>query len=818
MILPGAFVAQATPVTLLSWGPADDMVTATLDSPRMTVDGSTINYDPDTVALTPTSGYGNLPIFGGVQVTGDLELTAFRVFNNHSAFGDSNDVLDLRNLDAVPSNDGRMTALFLWENEYFAANPTASVNLGLKTLSYTGGYSNNSVMQAYFVVRYHGVGGATAYMISPTSVTGNRLAGNGGTHTIDATTASWYEYVPEATDLDNIVTNGTTLIYRPNLTAVGVTGVGLLFHLSGKTTASALSCYAFTATAEVGVPKAPFRALFNNDTGNVSLFEMPDGGGTVPEDTFDDDKLELSIDEAVDEGVDAYMLSPGYTHVPLWQSTLVDPSDHIAWWKYAHPRPDVNGEDTDLSPIGFYMEDGGDVIAALVAHCQTLGVASFVSVRLNDHHYTEDVDARPGLWNIKNGGSIANDLWRYTHPEYRIARHALSTRPEYQYYPDPNNGYAPSKADAWTSLERSQELNLARRASVLNWGIPAVVDRMFAFVEEIVTDYPGLDGIELDFLRLDVLFRDEVTTLERTAIILDFIGAVRELLDDTGRPLQKRYWLSARVPPTNAKLAVNGLDVEDMAAAGIDIFVIASNVYTVTQGTDVNAIRAASPESAQYWELAHLSQSFTEPVYPYSYYRRAATDEQLLTSAFMAHQWGMDGVSLFNYAYYRAFTAGGSQAEPPFDLIGEFIAPSALAGHPQHYTWMKTLPLVPGQTREFVMDLAPPSLPSHTPESWPDDGILRLHTTEDIPSGHAGFQAWFKGTPLTSATVPGSEPFGAPYAVPPSDGDRVRAWVVPASLLNAESGQPAPEFSFEVKNTSATETVTFRYLDLYFEP
>lgn len=788
----------------------------------MTVDGSTIDFDPDTTPLTPVSGYGDLPIYGGVQVTSSLEITAVQVFNNHSSFGDSNDVLDIRSIDTT-TDAGRMTVLVLWENDYYASNPTESLNRGLKTLTYTGGYSPNTVMDAYFVVRFNDVAGQTSYMIAETAVTSNRLASNGGTHSIDATTATWYRYEPTTSDFDEIILDSTTEIDVPNLTAVNATAVGLLFHVSGKTSTSVLSCYQFSVTADDWRPKAPFKALYNNDTANASLYAIPNPGGSpnpYPAQTFSDAKLGRSIDEAVapaGAGVDAFFLSPGYTHVPLWDSAIVPPDDHIEWWKYAHPRVEVDNEDTDLSPIGFYMEAGGDVLDTLIAHTQSLGVASFVSVRLNDHHYLDQIDARPGQWNVPNAGSHATDLWRFEHPQYRIARHALSVRPEYQYAPHPSSG-APIKIDTWTDYERGQELNNARRGNVLNWGVAAVRDRMFDFIEEIVTNYPEIDGIELDFMRLEVLFRDQVTVTERATVLEGFIEDVREMLDEKGRPLHKRYWLCARIPATQAKLNVNGMDLADMADKGVDMFVASSNVYTVTQGADIASFRSTLSDAGLYWELTDLSQGFSEPVSPYDSYRRKATDEQLLTAAFMAHQHGVDGVSLFNYAFYRAVGA-----EPPFDLIGTFKAPEVLAESPQHYTWMKTLPLDttggPFDARSFVLDLVPPSMPGETAETWPDDGIIRLHTITDIAGAPSDFQLRFKGTLLTRLTsAPSSEPFSAPYDVPPSDDDRVVAWIVPAALLNTEWGQTTPEFSFEVTNTSSTHEVEFRFIDLYFEP
>jgi len=822
-LLAGAGCPADSP--LISWGPASDWVSTTVTSPRFQSTSASIPLDLETTPLTPTTGYSGLPIFGGVQLGGSLSLTALRIFNDHSVFGLENgvahDILDLRVLDPTPSPDGLLTALLMWPvNPSPAASSTPASLLGVGQLSYTGGYSQNSVMEAWFVLRHRTPSGY-AFIISPTSITSARLADNGGTHTVDATAASWHAYDPTTATGLNSIEPGPAL-ESPNLGILSVSHAGLLFRLSGKTTESVLSLYRFSATTAPWRPSPPFRALFNSDTGNVRIFAMENPGGTppvFPSQSFNAEKLIRSIDEVAEAGIDAYMLSPFATFVPLWQSEIAPPSDHYAWWRYAHPRTDSDPP-RDLDPIGYYMDPDdpeaprGDVMQVFVDRCQQLGLPAIASIRLNDHHYTEDMDARPGLWNISNGGAIANDYWRYTHPQYRFARAELSSRPEYR-----------TRLAGAAGL--STTLSAARSATVLNWSIPEVRMRMLAFISEIIVKYPGLDGVELDFVRHHNHFPASLPTAERTSIINDFVQRVRQQLDEQGRLDQRRRWLSARVFGLNSKLDPGGFDVAAMAAAGVDLFVFtaSSSTHTVQQGLDLDTLRATlrqvAPEVKAYLEMTEQVATPTDQ--NGQLLEWLGTRQQLATTMHLAYgpSQGMDGFSLFNFAYYRNSSQSSLPLDnPPFDMILPLKDPAIVAAMPQHYFVTRTLNSTGSPSaRSFTLILRHPGQPA---TAWTSPARLRLHSANPLsPDLGPGTIMVTMNNSVTSSialteTTDISEPYtdsvGRPQfrlPIPVNDRTRMRAWIVPADKL-AEGTN-----SFRVINQSSPQVpATFHYVDL----
>lgn len=777
------------------------MVTASSNSPRYSPGGATLDL---SAPLTASSGYTGAPIYGGVQVSGTLTLGALRLLNNHSSFGaengQDNDVFDLRNTDPTPVNNGRMIALLLWECDYTpgANDPTAGL-LGIKALTYTGGYSTNTVMTAYFVLRYRTAAGF-AYMISPTTVDGNRLDGNGGTRSIDATTATWYAYDPTTgAGLDNIDT--TTPLAGPSLTLLAVSHAGLLFKVSGKTSESALSFYRFAVTADSYRPKPAFKSLYNSDTANVEQFDPP----------FDDVGLIASIDEATTttNGVDAFMMSPMFGQVPWWQSaTTTDPDNvtntqsHFVWWRTAHQRSSTADQ---LTSLGHYLydDDGagadpkGDVLDALAAtRALALGTAgefaAIVSVRLNDYHYAEDLDARPGLWNIATGGSVANDKWRYLHPHYRLARGPVSGVAEYHYL---NAGAV--ETDDRTAAEDALVEAEQRVANCLDWRIDAVRDRMLEYVKDVLASHPEMDGIELDFMRSGIFFpaykfgiqsgEKAALVAERKALMTPFVAKVRNALDELGKTENKRYWLTARVPATLARLDEDGLDPEDLAAAGVDLFVVSADVYTA-QSLDLPAIatqvQAGSASAALYYELTDMVQSVS------GVGRRLTMNEQFSTAMHLAYEAGFDGPSFFNFAYYRKTLVSGTPIAPPFAWIPDLTKDKEadIAATDQHYVRNGTL-LFPENatlTRTFKLRLHKPTY-SGTGFGWTQDGRLRLISPAGIDPSDP-FTVKCNGTTLSEDMVNRTdEPYPSDFAgySPPlaGDADHIRTWLVPRSYL-----------------------------------
>jgi hypothetical protein len=258
--------------------------------------------------------------------------------------------------------------------------------------------------------------------------------------------------------------------------------------------------------------------------------------------------------------------------------------------------------------------NGGDIVQRFIDRCRAKGQAAFISLRMNDAHHKEFVDPKPG---DKPGSSIGVSVtrWYAEHPEHRIKPGSL----------------------------RGADL-------VLNWAETEVRAQKLAMLRELIENY-DFDGLELDFLRFYSYFRPETPLEQRRAIMTNFVQDVRNLLGP-------KKWLCARVPCYLTALDELGLDLKALVAAGLDM-VNASAHYFTTQQHDLAAIRQLTTGATLYFELCHTiwKGDKVQPGYDVFPFRRA-TREHLHTSAHLAYASGADGISLFNFAYYRQHGQG----------------------------------------------------------------------------------------------------------------------------------------------------------------
>ncbi len=482
---------------------------------------------------------------------------------------------------------------------------------------------------------------------------------------------------------------------------------------------------------------------------------------------FRAEMLEATVDEVAGL-VDAHFLQPGLGLVPMWPSKLMPLDAHYAWIKERYGQ----GPDS----FGKFVLGGGDVMKVFIDRCRQKGQAAFVSVRLNDAHHKEFADPKPG---DKPGSSIGMSVSRFyvEHREWRIKPGSL----------------------------RGADL-------VMNWAVPEVRAEKLALIRELCENY-DIDGLELDFLLFYSFFRTEETTHEqRCAIMTGFVQEVRALLDRTARE-GKRRWLCARVPCYVPTLDLLGIDLKSMVGAGLDMMNASAHYFT-TQQHDLPAIRKQCAGAALYFELCHTTWNGPKVAAGYDVFPfRRATHEQLHTSAHLAYARGADGISLFNFAYYREYGSGpgrGPFGEPLFESLRTLRDPKALAKEPQHWFlaqgWRSpgakptSLPrrIEPGKPAKFTFDLAPPE------GGW--QGAMRLRVQADKSLGASEWLATFNGEAL-AGTADVSEPFAVPYPVMLGKPEELRAWTVPAKLLR--EGKNSAEVTL-VKG----EGVTIGFVDL----
>jgi hypothetical protein len=475
--------------------------------------------------------------------------------------------------------------------------------------------------------------------------------------------------------------------------------------------------------------KAPFRVIYSNDLTNITSCVSPFHAAREP---FRPEMLDATVDE-VTGLVDAHFLQPGLGVVPMWPSSVIDLKEHFAWIKKRYgQKPDSFSQ---------FVLNGGDIVQRFIDRCRVKGQAAFISLRMNDAHHKEFVDPNPG---DKPGSSIGMSVtrWYAEHPKHRI-----------------NPG-----------SQRGADL-------VLNWTEPEVRAQKLAMLHELIENYE-LDGLELDFLRFYSYFRPETPAEQRRAIMTNFVQEVRKLLGP-------KKWLCARVPCYLAALDELGLDLKALVAVGLDM-VNASAHYFTTQQHELVAIRRMTAGATLYFELCHTIWKGDKvqagyDVFPF----RRATREHLHTSAHLAYARGADGVSLFNFAYYRQHGQGegrGLFGEPPFEALKALREPQTLAKEPQHWFiangWRspgaKPLPvprkLELNKPGKFNFDLAAPH----------GDARVRIQADQSLVGSE--WSATLNGEAIL-ATPDVSEPFAVPYPSMIAKPDELRAWSIPGKLI-----------------------------------
>ena len=497
--------------------------------------------------------------------------------------------------------------------------------------------------------------------------------------------------------------------------------------------------------------KAPFRLLYNNDTTNTAGVVSPWHEDGRP---FEESLLVASIEEVAGRGVDAYMLSPGMGWVPWWQSK-VDPV-FFAWWK----------ERTGLEVTGTrgyekYVYEGGDMVRVLADTCRRHGMAPFVSLRLNDVHCQEHYESKDQL-------SLVCCRLYVEHPEWHIDRHHAS-----------KTGYYSQRG--------------------MDWAVPEVRAYKLALLAELAEKY-DLAGLELDFLRDNTLFRPETTDeATRVEIITGFVAQVRAALD---RAKPGRY-LSVRIPLDLKAHGAIGLDVRRLREAGVDMFNL-SGWYHTTQRSSIADVRKLADDAAIYLEMTHSTgwHPYFQPAVAYGTMGDPRTsDHQFYTTALLAHRRGADGLSLFNFIYYRmGHQADVPVTEPPFHVLPRLNDLPFLARQSQYYMlshtyYLRQLPreIAAGQAKTFELDMtrrAPDPAGDATPDEiatalkgGPSEngGRLRLHCDRAL-AAEDEIVVRFNDAALEPC-ADASRFFGNPFDPMISPAGHRRAWRLPPELV-----------------------------------
>ncbi len=516
-------------------------------------------------------------------------------------------------------------------------------------------------------------------------------------------------------------------------------------------------------------PKIPFRNLYSNDTTNLDTCVSPyhpRGGYTGRE------ELRASVKEV--EGLaDVHLIQLAHGQVPWYKSKIYSFEEHLKWWsEYFEVPYEKFGE---LRGGHQYIYDGGDYLADFIEACRDYGQTPFVSLRVNDEHHVEWIDTKGHFNGIH---SINRFLAEHRH------------------------------------MMLGKDLTKWENRA-LNWIYPEVPAHMLEIVSEQCESY-DFDGYELDFQRHPNLYDLTVTSFaERQAITEKFILDVRAVLDRTERN-GKHRWLSVRVPCNLAVWDEIGLVPERLETLGVEIVNVSAFFYT-DQWIDREQFVRRMPDLAVYFEMCHTTEQGVNLIETGcdGFTFRRATPNEIYTAAHLAYRAGAQGISFFNFHYYREHGCEGRGPfnEPPFEVVGNVRDRDFVAQAPQHFflakSWERNTQLL---DRLFLADKLY-SLELYAAEpagGWQSDFRMRMKFPMLVGDRSIEVSVGgFKATPVTDI----SEPYEEDNAYPPLHGDvrNTRAWRVPREAL--KEGKNEVCFRWTSKNESTPLLV--EYLDIF---
>tara|TARA_R110000868_G_scaffold383578_12_gene650749 strand:- start:517 stop:2154 length:1638 start_codon:yes stop_codon:yes gene_type:complete len=372
-------------------------------------------------------------------------------------------------------------------------------------------------------------------------------------------------------------------------------------------------------TVDITAQTAPnFKILYDNDLVNIAYGS---GSWLKPNpDILTKEEIKKRIEKSVEEVSSykniAHFFRPGFGHIPFWKSDVYSAKKHYESWE--------SKTGNTASSWGKYMMDDknyGDLLKVFVDEAQKNNQSPFVSLLLNDIHH--------GYQNKINELNISKEKW--------------------------------SEKSEWISnfiIENKSYLNDSTNfKSGLNWSNIEVRNLRLEFIKEICENYE-IDGIELDFMRYPRFFTDNVPVTERIRIISDFLTEVDSLLNDPelrpdNYPKNKKRFLVIRIPAQEKMFNELGLDYSKFKKNGVDMVILSTYFFSMQQGIDFKFLRNSIPNLPIYYELHYITLGYSiDSGLPY-YGRIPATEAQLYTTANLVYKNGFDGISLYNFQYYK---------------------------------------------------------------------------------------------------------------------------------------------------------------------
>ncbi len=319
---------------------------------------------------------------------------------------------------------------------------------------------------------------------------------------------------------------------------------------------------------------ADFGVLYNDDGWSAIGKDSPQASMTY---------LTKMVSELPELGIDTLMYCTGVSDVLKYPTKVASP---FGW----------NGiKKSQYQPFKDNIDAGVDGVMVAGKAANKAGINFFVSYRMNDNHFISRPDLRSEFY-------LANN---------KTANFSIGKNPY------PNIGIDFGKMPSYAN-EKVRQFRLA-------------------IIKEHISHYGQvMDGLELDFSRLAIMFPDN-TGWENRALITDIIQQTRTELDNYASKLNKHLYLAVRIPPSRKNSEWAGIDVMHWIENNLVDLVIPSQNMTTVMAMPIDDIIAAGKQHnvgiyAGVYQRSVYSFPFKSKAKSRDYFKRPSRD---MTAAMM---------------------------------------------------------------------------------------------------------------------------------------------------------------------------------------
>ncbi|MBM4046042.1 MAG: hypothetical protein FJ279_13075, partial [Planctomycetes bacterium] len=434
----------------------------------------------------------------------------------------------------------------------------------------------------------------------------------------------------------------------------------------------AMLAFMLALTAQAVARDLPDFGLMVNNDGDLS-FESLDPQESAA-------KLRARVEALPGMGVKTVMYSVGAGSDILYYPTTVA----SVWGWRTTPQTEGKTWADRIARNKAGMAAGVDPIRVVGQRTKELGLFFVPSYRMNDSHFAVEPLENP----------LTGEFWMKHHERLKLGASPVPGHPHY--------------------------------ANLLDFSHAEVREYRLGVLFEMIERYQDImDGVEMDFVRVQILFPPGKAAAG-APLITEMVEKARKRLDEVGAKNGRPYALFVRVPPTLRNCRWAGLDVEAWLKQRLVDVLIPSLLMTLAHDMPVDEFVAlAQPAGCRVCPALLPRTSFQWPfsqTHDAAAYKGAAkrevTPELVLGAACNYRRMGASGFQLFNFGL------------PPYEFIRPILAslshPSSLAAatkvfaitpaywldHEDSYEYRKQVPL------DLATDKPKPPAGSEPARGW----------------------------------------------------------------------------------------------------